>query len=127
MKAELKEISPLVPTYSLEEFWPDDESNFALPVRLMIGTDDSVGADSFDILVCTPDWIKSQYAEEKCVWGRHMLIVLEYDFDLIKREIERYIATCTGEDWETIAQKLSRIGSWEFEDYQPYRDNASSP
>ncbi|MFX5521916.1 Imm8 family immunity protein, partial [Acinetobacter baumannii] len=23
-----------------------------------------------------------------------------------------------GEDWESIAVKLSRIGAWEFEDYQ---------
>lgn len=119
MKAKLKEIYSLELTHPLEEFWPEDESNFGISVRLMIGPEDSSGSESFDILVCTPDWIKSQYAEEKCVWGRHMLIVLDYDFDLIKREIERYIAGCAGEDWPIIARKLSGIGAWEFEDYKP--------
>lgn len=119
MKAKLKEIYSLELTNPLEEFWPEDESNFGISVRLMIGPEDGAGSESFDILVCTPDWIKSQYSEEKCVWGRHMLIVLEYDFDLIRRQIEGYIAGCTGEDWLTIARKLSRMGAWEFEDYQP--------
>lgn len=91
MKAKLKEIYYLELTHSLEEFGPEDESNFGISVRFMIRPEDSAGSESFDILVCTPDWIKSQYAEEKFVWGRHMLTVLDYDFDLIKREIERYI------------------------------------
>lgn len=118
MKAKLKEIYSLELTHPLEAFWPEDESNFGISVRLMIGPEDSAGSESFDILVCTPDWIKSQYSEEKCVWGRHMLIVLDYDFALIKREIERYIAGCVGEDWQTIARKLSGMGAWEFEDYK---------
>ena len=118
MNAKLKEMYSLELPHSLEEFWPDDKGNFGISVRLMIGAEDSPGSESFDILVCTPDWIKNQYAEEKCVWGRHMFIVLEYDVDLIKREVERYIASCTGEDWLTIARKLSGMGAWEFEDYQ---------
>lgn len=118
MKAKLKEIYSLELDHALEEFWPEDEKNFGLSVRLMIGLEDSAGSESFDILVCTPDWLKSQYAEKKCVWGHHMLIVLEYDFAFIKSEIERYITSCTGESWLTIARKLSKMGAWEFEDYR---------
>lgn len=117
MKAKLKEIYSLEVDVPLQEFFPEDPNDFGLSVRLMIGLENSTGAESFDILVCTPDWIKHQYEEERSVWGRHMLIVLEYDFDLIKTKIDRYIKSCTGDNWVAIAQQLSRIGAWEFEDY----------
>ena len=118
MKPKLKEMYSLQLSQPLDEFWPEDESNFAIPIRLMIGPEDSLGSESFDILVGTPDWIKSQYIEEKCVWGHHMLIVMEYDFSLIQQKIERYLIGCTGEDWQAVARKLRIMGSWEFEDYQ---------
>lgn len=118
MKPKLKEMYSLQLMQPLEEFRPNDESNFAISIRLMIGPEDNSGSESFDILVCTPDWIKSQYAEEKCVWGCHMLIVLEYDLSLIRQEIERYLIGCTGEDWQAVARKLSIMGSWEFDNYQ---------
>ncbi|WP_108026769.1 Imm8 family immunity protein [Burkholderia mayonis] len=47
-----------------------------------------------------------------------MLIVETYDYDVIKALIERYVARSDGDDWASIAAKLSRIGAWEFEDYQ---------
>lgn len=119
MKAKLKEMYSLELALPLESFWPEDANNFGLSVRLMIGVEDSPGAEAFDIVVCTPDWIQSQYADEKCVWGNYMLIVLEYDFSLIRKQIEDYIASCVGEDWLAIARKLSRIAAWEFDTYQP--------
>jgi hypothetical protein len=118
MKAKLKEMYSLELEQPLEEFWPEDKSNFGISIRLMIGAEGSSGAESFDIFVCTPDWIKSQYPNEKCMWGRHMLVILEYDLHLIRQAVDCYIAGCTGEDWPTIARKLSGMGAWEFEDYQ---------
>ncbi|GHU15426.1 hypothetical protein AGMMS50225_28650 [Betaproteobacteria bacterium] len=119
MKATLKEMYSLELSGSLDEFWPNDEEYFGIPIRLMIGTEDSSSSDSFDIFVCTPSWIANQMDSDKYVWGRHMLIVNEYDLSVIKQAIERYIAACTGKDWLTIARKLSGMGAWEFEEYEP--------
>lgn len=83
MKAKLKEIYSLQLSKPLNEFWPEIKDNFGISVRLMIGPDEAPGSESFDILICTPDWIKNQYIDEKCVWGSHMLIVMEYDYDAI--------------------------------------------
>ena len=47
-----------------------------------------------------------------------MLIVSEYDLDVIKAEIDLCVESCTGENWSAIAQKISRFAAWEFEDYQ---------
>ena len=39
--------------------------------------------------------------------------------NLAVRTINEYIDKCSDENWEEIANKLSRYFAWEFEDYQP--------
>lgn len=117
MKPEIKEMYSLQLMQKIEDFWPEHINNFGISIRLMIGPENSKASESFDILVCTPDWIKDQFKEERCTWGLHMLIVLEYDLSLIRTEVDRYLARCTGEDWSEVAKKLSRMGAWEFEGY----------
>lgn len=48
------------------------------------------------------------------------VLVRKYDLDEITKTITDYIDQCEGDDWMEIAQKLSRVFAWEFEDYQPY-------
>ncbi|MBL8508123.1 MAG: immunity 8 family protein [Chitinimonas sp.] len=118
MKAKIKEIYSLEIPSSIEDYWPSDELNFGLSIRLIVGPDEADGGESFDLLVCTPDWIKNQYADEGGVWGHHMLIVFEYDWKFIKEKIELFAAGCSGRDWPELARKLSLVAAWEFEDYQ---------
>ena len=120
MRAKLKEF------YSLEDFdldldsyWPDESDNFGFWARAMIGPENKEGAESFDMQICTPAWLKSEHSDSEIIFGRHMLIVFEYDFDRIKNKVSRYCDSCYGKNWQEIAEKLSRIGYWEFEDYQP--------
>ena len=118
MKAEIKSLYSLQLEDSLINYWPDDVSNFGTWIRVYIGPLGGGGAEAFDIQVCTPEWVKAQCADRGPMWGRHMLIVEAYDYDAIKGVIERYVAGSDGDNWEAIAGKLSRIGAWEFEDYQ---------
>lgn len=118
MKAELKSLHSLELEDGLVNYWPSDASNFGTWIRAYVGPQGGRGAETFDIQVCTPDWLKSQCNAQGPLWGRHMLIVNTYDYNVIKAYVERYIANSEGEDWESIAVKLSRIGAWEFEDYQ---------
>ena len=37
----------------------------------------------------------------------------------ITKTITDYIDQCEGKHWMDIAQKLSRVFAWEYEDYQP--------
>ncbi len=117
MQAKIKEISS--PDVELRTYRPEDEACFGFLMELQIGPENEKGADLFQIMVCTPDWIKANYFDRKFVWGRHMLIVLEYDLTEIEQSISRYVESCTADDWYGLALKLSRIGGWEFEDYQP--------
>jgi hypothetical protein len=116
MRAILKGISS--PDVELATYWPEDESCFGFLIEAQIGPENEKGTDLFQIMVCTPDWIKANYSKRKAVWGRHMLIVFEYDLAEIKSAINRYVERCMADDWHGLALKLSRMGDWEFEDYQ---------
>lgn len=84
----------------------------------MVGPIGENSAESFDILVCTPDWIRDCYLEQEFAWGRHLLIVKEFDIQRIKAFISAYVNRQSGKSWAEVAVKVSRIGSWEYEDYQ---------
>jgi hypothetical protein len=118
MKAEIKSLHSLQLEDRLINYWPDDVSNFGTWIRAYIGPQGEAGAEAFDIQVCTADWLKSQCSTQGPLWGRHLLIVDAYDYDVIKASIERYVESCDGDDWASVAGKLSRVGAWEFEDYQ---------
>lgn len=118
MKAVIKSID-LNDAIGFDQYWPDDEQCFGIWLTVQVGPDDQEGGHLFQILVCTPDWIKCKYCPQRAVWGRHMLIVFEYEKDLIVREISNYVDGCSGKGFWDVAQKISRIGAWEFEDYEP--------
>jgi hypothetical protein len=44
--------------------------------------------------------------------------VRRYNFPRIEGFIRHYVDECSGETWEEIAEKLARLGKWEFEDYR---------
>lgn len=104
---------------AFDTYCPEDETCFGLWLTVQVGQDGEAGGHLYQILVCTPDWIKTEYLHSGAVWGRHMLIVPRYDRERIKSEISQYVEGCTGRDFWELAQKVARIGAWEFEDYQP--------
>ena len=119
MRAQLKEIYSLHIPEMLKDFQPEERGNFGIPIRLMVGLEGSEQSESFDIFVCTPTWIQGQLCEGGPMWGRHMLIVEEYDFERILQTLSGQISACTGKDWSEVANKIARFAAWEFEDYRP--------
>lgn len=118
MKAQVKEIiGPDVA--DLPNFVADDPENFGFLIQLLVGPENQEGFESFDIVVCTPKWLSETHASDDIIIGRHHLIVFEYDFDRIMQKIESYIAEFDEDTWSTLAQKIARLGKWEFEDYIP--------
>lgn len=102
----------------LESFRPEDDGNFAFLLQAMFGPESAEGEESFDLLVCTPKWLE-QSVSENIISGRHRLIVKRYDIGQIRAFLERYARDCEADSWQAVAAKLSRIGRWEFEDYEP--------
>lgn len=120
MKVEAKSFDSLEIEDPLDRYWPNDVTSFGTWVRVGIGSTESDAADEFRIFICTPTWLASHLVHEKdgVMWGRHMLVVSEYNLERIKGSVERLISRCSGNEWPIIAQKLSQYAQWEFEDYQ---------
>ena len=116
MKARIKSIfSPDID--SLEDFEPEKPDNFGFLLTMMAGPDNSQGEESFDITICTPKWL-SENSKHDIVIGRHHLIVFLYDYRKIESFLHDFCKSCEGETWQECAQKLARLGHWEFEDYR---------
>ncbi|MGW2666372.1 Imm8 family immunity protein [Nocardia tengchongensis] len=108
MKAELKtvDIHPGVV-----------EDHDAIAIRFLAGPRGMAGEESFDLLVCTPQWIAKQVNLTGLIIGRHKIIVDRIDLDAVTQYLRGYIAGLDEPTWPELAAKLGRIAMWEFEDY----------
>src|SRR5262245_44942424 len=67
---ELKHIlSPDID--DLESYFPEDPESFGFSLQLLIGPKDQVGEESFEVMVCTPQWLSRHTPHDQIVIGRH--------------------------------------------------------
>jgi Immunity protein 8 len=103
-----------------ESYVPPDPKCFGFLLQAFFGPDDGPGEESFDMVVCTPLWLARELHESGGILiGRHYLLVEEYNVGRIRDFLIEYAKTCNGETWHEVAEKLGRVGRWEFEDYRP--------
>ncbi len=100
----------------LELHVPADPTKFCVLVRAMVGPRDQEGEESFDISVCTPKWLVEQVEREGFVLGIHHLFVKTYDVVEIKALLRKVMERYSGNSWREVANKLSRVAHWEFEE-----------
>jgi Immunity protein 8 len=118
MRAELRRLhSPDID--NLASYAPNRSDNFGFLLQVMAGPQGREGEESFDVFVCTPDWLKHNRSRSDVIVGRHYLIIFEFDYDRLVKFFERYCFQCSGETWQEVALQLGRLGKWEFEDYKP--------
>jgi len=117
VRAELKRLhSPDVG--DLKSFHPGEPEDFGFLLQAMIGPVGVESKESFDMMVCTPEWLRRNHAATEIIVGRHHLIVCKYDYESLVSYISEFVKQCTGDSWSEVADKLGRLGKWEFEDYQ---------
>lgn len=117
MKAEIKNIiSPDI--LNFETFQPADPESFCFLLEITVGLKGQNSGDNFSLQVLTPNWLLQNHQNNDVVFGRHVLIVFEFNLDAIFREIKNKIESLEGSSWQEIADKISRIAQWEFEDYR---------
>jgi hypothetical protein len=114
MQAIIRSISS--DEFDIKAYEPDNPTSFFLTLRIRIGSNETSGADDFELNVCTPEWLNKNVWEPR--WGHHLLIVRVYDLAAIETCIFSYVKQCNGTEWNVIAGKLGRVLAWEFEDYQ---------
>jgi hypothetical protein len=117
-------IQPIVKGYfssdveNLATWNPTSPQDVYYPLELSIGTEGEDRADIFQVVVATPEAIRSRLmAKAKCVVGRHILLVAEQDWPSIKRFCESIVEKCADDTWPKVCSRLARSFRWEFEDY----------
>ncbi|MCW6005384.1 immunity 8 family protein [Micromonospora sp. CPCC 205371] len=115
MKAIIRNIHS--PDIDLTSGQVEDSLNFSLLIQLIVGPADGPGEESFDVVVCTPAWIAHAVKEHGPLIGRHYLITDRYDIVRIANYLRQYIESLEADTWQGLAEKIGRIGKWEFEDY----------
>ena len=116
----MKAVLRIVESYDVSDMatWQPDTLDFGLMVRLLVGPADGPGEESFDLMVCTGGWLAAQAASGPFD-ARHHTVVDSFDWPALRGYFQQQVEACVGEDWTEVAEKLSRIGYWEFEDYRP--------
>ena len=99
--------------------WRAPIEPFSIMVQLMVGPANGRGEESFDVTLCSADWLKDRAASEGIVDTRSCHVVDGSDFDVARSYFARRVKACSGNDRSEVALKLSRIGRWEYEDYMP--------
>jgi hypothetical protein len=116
MKAEVKRLhSP--DALDLRRYEPEQPDDFSILIQILVGPVGSEGEESFDVEVVTPKRLATRASQKGPISGRHLLIVNTFDYDTIAKWIHRVVASCEGVTWTAVADRLGRIGRWEFEDY----------
>jgi len=88
-------------------------------IQMMIGPAGAPGEESFDVVVCSADALARKASEVGPVIGRHYLIIESWDPELVLGFLRRSVEALDEPTWVALAEKISRIGRWEFEDYVP--------
>jgi hypothetical protein len=96
---------------------PEDPESFGILVQVMAGPAGEDGEESFDMVVCTPAWLRNQLGPTDIKMGRHYLLVHHYDFAALAGFVEDFAAECRGATWREAALRMGRLGKWEFDDF----------
>lgn len=117
MRTLLKNISTFRGD-ALQDFFPENPSNFHVLLHMRIGPANQDGGHDYSLGVCTPGWLDHNIRNEGVTWGRHLLLVNDFDEKEILSSIEKILVQCERPDWAETSVVLARFFAWEFEDYQ---------
>ena len=101
---------------------PGDAASFAFGARLMIGPLGGPGEESFDLTVCSPEWLAERCRDGEPFNGLHHVIVDGESFDerVLRRWLADRVQAVEAASWQGIADRLGRLGWWEFEEYREH-------
>jgi hypothetical protein len=117
-------LKPIIKGYycsdveSLSTWTPASLENVYYPLELSIGIEGDDRSDIFQVLVATPEAIRSRFSgKTKCLIGRYIILVAEHDWPSITKYCASLVETCTEDTWEKVASRLACFFRWEFEGY----------
>jgi hypothetical protein len=122
VRAELKSLhSPEADP--LQDFRPSGP--FGILVQAIVGPHGEKGQESFDFMLCSPEWFVADKlpSANSVVAARHYIFMREYDYSTLEKFVRDYCASCEGTTWREAAERVGRLGRWEFEDYGSFKSS----
>ena len=114
MRAKVKRFSS--PDIDLDSFAPERPEQVGFLLQMFVGPEDKVGEESFDVMVCTPEWLRANYSDRVLVPLQNHVLIFNYDRKAIFEQLSLLrIQRCVGDTWNDVARQVARIGKWEFE------------
>lgn len=96
---------------------PESLEDVFFYLDIEIGLDDnSVGVQSFNVCVATPEALRSR-AKEFLISPNRLIVVDCFDYFLLKRTIQDIINKSKRRNWSDTCIVLQRYFSYDFEDY----------
>ncbi|MEJ7139168.1 Imm8 family immunity protein [Amphibiibacter pelophylacis] len=102
-----------------ENFVPELPHNFYRSINVEVGHKSLATKSTFSVTVCSFTWLAHHYSNEGPQWGRHLLLVGQYNAEEIRKAITERVLQCSRPTWEKSLEMLCRYFIWEFEDYVP--------
>ena len=100
------------------EYVPQDRNNFSIGFSFDIGPENENTSNVFDIHIsneCNQSNII--YSVDDVIFSKGCIQMNYYDYSKALEVINKYIKTINFHSWDEIAQELSKVFNWEFEDY----------
>ncbi|MEU8397969.1 Imm8 family immunity protein [Nonomuraea sp. NPDC048892] len=95
----------------------DDPAHACELLEMYVGPQGELGEECFQLTVCTPSALAEQLGQLPFLIGRHWFFVAELRPDKVTEWLSDRIAVLEAPTWGELAEKIGRIGQWEFEDY----------
>jgi hypothetical protein len=105
------------PDVDLDHFKPEDPENFSFLLQALVGPADSIGEESLQFLVTTMQALAQTVEADGVVFGRSLVIVSQPDIPRILASVRSAIERPEADSWAVLAQRLARLGIYEFEDF----------
>jgi hypothetical protein len=106
------------PDVEVHEWQPASDAVWFL-LQVEIGVRGEVGADTFDVMVATPQGLleRANADENGAVVRRATLVLRTFSWAALRKIVDSIVYECCAEDWPRSVLRLQRYFRWEFEDY----------
>ena len=114
MRAEVRQVR----FPDLETGQPFDRVNTVQHAEVYVGVVGEPGEEHYQVTACTPAALVDLLTKQSFLLGRHWLFVAEFSPATVEAALRKLIGNIEASSRVELAQKVGRIGLWEFEDYR---------
>lgn len=99
--------------------WLPDDNRVLILLQLEVGVVGQLGADTFNVVVATPEGLSSLAQDDElgALAHRATIVVREFTWKKVRTVLEGILRQCVAPTWSESVLKLQRYFQWEYEDF----------